>query len=130
MSLFRRPKKANVQRRVFSAMDDEDEDHSKKSDSNELKGSGKNGDNIEKMDVDERVKTPPPPTISQHKYEKKIKEPPIEKKSSKKTSLLSFGDEGIYSHRFSVFFCLFHSSTELKSILLKFCFFSFCRGRR
>lgn len=96
MSLFRRPKKGNVQRRVFSALDEDDDDENTRKSENETSTSiksSKNGDSSVKMDVDERCKTPPPPNIS-HKHEKKLKEPLNDKKSSKKSSLLSFGDEG------------------------------------
>lgn len=96
MSLFRRPKKGNVKRRVFSALDEDDGEENTRKSENEVSTSiksNRNGDSSDKMDVDERCKTPPPPNIS-HKHEKKLKEPSNEKKLSKKSSLLSFGDDG------------------------------------
>lgn len=96
MSLFRRPKKGNVQRRVFSALDEDDDEENTRKSENEASTSiksSRNGDSSGKLDVDERCKTPPPPIIS-HKHDKKIKDPTNDKKSSKKSSLLSFGDDG------------------------------------
>lgn len=106
MSLFRRPKKGNIQRRVFSALDEDDEENTRKLE-NEVSASiksSRNGDSSCKLDVDERCKTPPPPNIS-HKHEKKLKDPSNDKKSSKKTSLLSFGDEGKLRFSQSEFAC-------------------------
>lgn len=84
MSLFRRPKKANVQRRVFSAIDeDENNDNS-------------DGGNENAADSGDGIKTPPPPALSD-KHDKKPKSVTSSsgKSSSKqKPSLLSFGDEG------------------------------------
>lgn len=88
MSLFRRPKKAVVQRRVFSVADDDDNTENSENENTNLK----NGDDVTEMDVDNRMKTPPPPFISDtRKHDKKPKE---EKKSNNKKSLLSFGDDG------------------------------------
>lgn len=85
MSLFRRPKKAAVHRRVFSVADD---DENGENSGNEI-GSGKNSN-----DDEIRVKTPPPPCITDsRKNEKKHRDD--KKSSNKKTSLLSFGDEGM-----------------------------------
>lgn len=95
MSLFRRPKKATVHRRVFSAADDDEN-----TENSEIENSSrKNGDDNVKMDVDNGVKIPPPPNISEsRKFEKKSKEE--KKTSSKKSSLLSFGDEGAFCFLF------------------------------
>lgn len=90
MSLFRRPKKALVQRRVFSAADD---DENTENSENEV-SNHKNGEGMARMDVDQRVKTPPPPCISEPRDRKQEKKSKDDKKSSGKTSLLSFGDEG------------------------------------
>lgn len=94
MSLFRRPKKAIVQRRVFSAADDEEniDDRSE----NENQFSNRNESGTGKMEIEERMQTPPPPSISDYrKQEKKSKDVIAHKKSNhKKSSLLSFGDEG------------------------------------
>lgn len=93
MSLFRRPKKP-IQRRVFSAAYDEDNTE------NEDNGADNRSqdDENEKMDLD-RVETPPPPSISTHKLKEQLNDKKLkdsEKKGSKqKSSLLSFGDEGM-----------------------------------
>lgn len=90
MSLFRRPKKAAIKHRMFRAADDdENTEHSENENAN-----GKNGEDTVLMDAeDSRMKTPPPPCISiSRKHGKKTKEDI--KKSTKKSSLLSFGDEG------------------------------------
>lgn len=107
MSLFRRPKKAIVQRRVYSAADDEDHTENSENEGNNSRSSRKNDDS-EKMDVDDsRDKTPPPPSISSsdshRKHDKKSKDtaPDKSKATHKKSSLLSFGDEGKINSRFS-----------------------------
>lgn len=85
MSLFRRPKKANIQRRVFSAID-EDENNAN-SDGNE-----------NAIDANDGIKTPPPPSLNDYKPSKKEKSSTAStKSSSKKTSLLSFDDDGEYT---------------------------------
>lgn len=107
MSLFRRPKKAAVHRRVFSAADDDENTENSENENT----SRKNGDDNVKMDMDIRVKTPPPPIISDtRKHEKKSKED--KKSSSKKSSLLSFGDEGM----FSIFFFQYNLNSTISSI--------------
>lgn len=76
MSLFRRPKKP-MQRRVISSYDDEpteDDDD--------------NGGPDEKMDIDQ---APPAPSFRNKDKKKRVE--PIDK--PKKSSLLSFGDEGM-----------------------------------
>lgn len=89
MSLFRKPKKAVVHRRVFSVADDDENTENSENENT----ARKNGDNVAKMDLDDRVKTPPPPKISDsRKHEKKSKED--KKATGQKSSLLSFGDEG------------------------------------
>lgn len=94
MSLFRRPKKAIVQRRVFSAADDEENIND--SSESENRFSNRNESGTGKMAIEERMQTPPPPSISDYrKHEKKPKDAIVQKKSNhKKSSLLSFGDEG------------------------------------
>lgn len=88
MSLFRRPKKPVVNRRVFSAADDDE--HSENFENENI--SRKNGEET-KMDVDSRVSTPPPPCISESRKPDKKSSKDDKKISSKKTSLLSFGHE-------------------------------------
>lgn len=93
MSLFRKPKKPVVHRRVFSAADDDDTaDNSDSENSYRNAGSG-TADEPSKPSSD-RMKTPPPPNISS-KHEKKSKADKKSSSSKKAPSLLSFGvDEG------------------------------------
>lgn len=85
--MFRRPKKT-IQRRVFSIAPDEDdntENENTRTDVNRSDG----GSDDEKMDVD-----PVPHQLKERKNEKRTKDAD-RKVTAQKTSLLSFGDEGI-----------------------------------
>lgn len=90
MKMFRRPKK-NIQRRVFSAADEDDteNEHSKNDD---------NHSDDTKMDIDRDIDSKSPPLIhhKDHKKGKKTKEP-NKSQSTTKSSLLSFGDDGKFT---------------------------------
>lgn len=91
--MFRRPKKT-IQRRVFSIAAEEDdntENENSRTDANRSDG----GSDDEKMDVD-AVQVPH--QLKERKNEKRAKDAD-RKVSAQKSSLLSFGDEGMPTSR-------------------------------
>lgn len=87
--MFRRPKK-NIQRRVYSAADEDDTENE------HSKNDGNRSDDI-KMEAERDSESQSPPPVH-HKEPKKDKKPKASGKSqsSSKPSLLSFGDDGSF----------------------------------